>query len=257
MGKRHGRRGAWDSVVARLRHPVIGFGRHWWRQHGEILDSLDQCRMADIVLLYCMIRAQRKEGRTLAIIRQGPNPIDRRNGLTRDVFRPDVPDPRLTKSRQHIRDSGVDGVVRCTYPSEYCRILPFLDHANQFRPDSTLSLRFKIRIVLGDSAVGGFETLHTRRSPSDVCVANMSDFCLVEDACHDRFTIGDGARGVVNVCKIVKAGCSATIKMEPFKYLPPHQQRHASRDRIHRPNSISLTVRRRRQGCDRVEDGTC
>lgn len=110
-------------------------------------------------------------------------------------------------------------VSSCTYPSEYWIILPFFDHASQLKPGSTLSLLFKIRIGFGDSAVGGFETLHTRRSPSEVCVASMSDFCFVDDACHARLTMGEGARGVVKVCKMVKAGCRATIKIEPFKYL--------------------------------------
>lgn len=106
-----------------------------------------------------------------------------------------------------------------TYPSEYCKILPFFDHANQLRHGSTLSLLFKIRMVLGCSAVGGFETLQTRRSPSIVWEANMSDRCFVDDACHDRFTIGEGARGVVKVWRMVKEGCRATIKMEPLIYL--------------------------------------
>lgn len=74
-------------------------------------------------------------------------------------------------------------------------------------------------MVLGGSAVGGFETLQTRKSPSCVWEANMSDRCLVDDACHDRLTIGDGARGVVKVWRMVKEGCRATIKMEPFIYL--------------------------------------
>lgn len=161
------------------------------------------------------------------------------------MFGPDVPYPGLAKPRQY-RNIPKSSVMSSTYPSEYCKILPFLDQANQLRPDSTLSLLFRIRIVLGDSAVGGFETLQTRKSPSDVCVANISDFCLVEDACHARLTIGDGARDVVNVCKIVKAGCRATINIEPFRYLQPHQQRHQPRYRTHRPNCISLTIRSRR-----------
>lgn len=93
------------------------------------------------------------------------------------------------------------------------------------REDSTLSLLFKIRIVFGVSAVGGFETLHTRRSPSEVWVASMSDFCLVEEACHDKFAIGEGARGVVSVCKMVKLGWRDTIRMEPFKYLPQKKKK--------------------------------
>lgn len=52
----------------------------------------------------------------------------------------------------------------------------------------------------------------------------MSDFCLVEEACHDRFAIGEGARGVVSVCKIVNVGCREMIKIEPFKYLDSRQK---------------------------------
>lgn len=229
MGKWHGRRCPGDCEVARLLHPMIGFHRHGWRQHGEILNPLDQSRMADVVLLYRMVWAQREQSCTLSIICQGPDPIYRWDRLAGNMFSPNIPHPGLTKSRQHLCTSSQIAmkkhVVRYAYPSEYCRILPFLDHANQLRPDSTLSLLFKILMVLGDSAVGGFETLHTRKSPSDVCVANMSDFCFVDDACHARFTIGEGARGVVNVCKIVKAGCRATTNIEPFRYLRPHQQR--------------------------------
>jgi len=54
-------------------------------------------------------------------------------------------------------------------------------------------------MTLGVSAVGGFATLQTRRSPSEVCVANMSDFCFDEEACQANVTIGDGARDVVKV----------------------------------------------------------
>jgi len=51
-----------------------------------------------------------------------------------------------------------------------------------------------MRIVLGDSAVGGFETLQILRSPSMVCEANISDFCFVDEACQAKLTIGEGAR---------------------------------------------------------------
>ena len=66
------------------------------------------------------------------------------------------------------------------------------------------------------SAVGGFATLHTRRSPSVVCVASMSDFCFVDDACHARCAIGDGPREVDSVCRMVNEGCNATINIDPF-----------------------------------------
>lgn len=146
-----------------------------------------------------------------------------------------------------IRDILIDkGPPSCTYPSENWIILPFFDHASQFRPGSTLSLRFKIRIGFGDSAVGGFETLHTRRSPSEVCVASMSDFCLVDDACHARLTMGEGARGVVKVCKMVKVGCSATIKMEPFKYLIYTSATSLTGHCNYQPDCICMTVCGRR-----------
>lgn len=234
MGKRHGRRGPGDcEVAARLLHSVTRFHWHRRRQHGKILNSLHQSRVADVVLLHSVIRAQSEKSCALSIIRQAPDPFNRGNRLAGDMFGPDIPHPCLTKFRQHaFRSSKLrrkkNSAGSQAYPSENCRILPFFDHANQLRPDSTLSLLFKIRMVFGDSAVGGLETLHTRKSPSDVCVANISDFCLVDDACHARFTIGEGARGVVKVCKMVKAGCRATIKIEPFRYLRPHQHRYVS-----------------------------
>lgn len=74
-------------------------------------------------------------------------------------------------------------------------------------------------MVFGASAVAGLATLHTRRSPSIVCDTNISDFCFDDDACQARLTIGEGARAVVKVCKIVKLGSSDAIKIDPFIYL--------------------------------------
>lgn len=71
-------------------------------------------------------------------------------------------------------------------------------------------------MVLGTSAVGGLATLHTRKSPSKVCVASMSDFCFEDDVCHDRLAIGEGAREIVNVWRIVKLGFRETSRIEPF-----------------------------------------
>lgn len=93
-----------------------------------------------------------------------------------------------------------------------------------------MSLLFRIRMVFGDSAVGGFDTLHIRKSPSIVCDASISDFCFVDEACQARLTMGEGARWVVRVCKIVKPrfgpligfgtiGSSLTSRMDPFWYL--------------------------------------
>ena len=106
-----------------------------------------------------------------------------------------------------------------THPSEYCSIRPFFDHAAQFKPGSRLSLCFNTRIVAGAADFTGFAILQTLRSPSNVCVASMSDFCLAEEACHARLTIGEGALAVVKVCKIVKVGCKDTIRIDPFEYL--------------------------------------
>ena len=60
--------------------------------------------------------------------------------------------------------------------------------------------------------------LHTRRSPSIVCAANMSDFCFEDDPCHASLFNGDGARFVLKVCKIVNEGCRVAIKIDPFIY---------------------------------------
>lgn len=76
-----------------------------------------------------------------------------------------------------------------------------------------------MRIVFGVSAVGGFATLHTRRSPSKVCDINMSDFCFVDEACQAKLTIAEGERAVVRVCRIVKVGSRDTIRTEPLRYL--------------------------------------
>ena len=58
--------------------------------------------------------------------------------------------------------------------------------------------------------------LHTRRSPSQVWVASMSDFCLEEDACHANVTMGEGALAVERVWRMVKAGCNVAMRIEPL-----------------------------------------
>lgn len=74
-------------------------------------------------------------------------------------------------------------------------------------------------MIVGASWDGGFGTLQTRRSLSEVWVASMSVFCLDEDPCQARPVMREGARVVVNVCKIVNDGCSVAMRMEPFIYL--------------------------------------
>ena len=101
--------------------------------------------------------------------------------------------------------------------SENWMMRPFLDQEIQVLPATKVgSGLLSTRMTLGASAVGGLDTLHTRRSPSAVRVANMSDFCLEEDACQDNDVIGDGARDVMRVCRIVKDGCKDASSMDPL-----------------------------------------
>ena len=69
-------------------------------------------------------------------------------------------------------------------------------------------------------------TLHTLRSPSAVWVASISVFCFDEEPCHDKPVILDGALDVVNVCKIVKAGCNVATSIEPLRYLKSSAKSH-------------------------------
>ena len=62
-------------------------------------------------------------------------------------------------------------------------------------------------------------TLHTLKSPSSVCTANISDFWREDDACQASVTMGDGALDVLRLCKIVNLGCSVAMIREPFWYL--------------------------------------
>lgn len=61
--------------------------------------------------------------------------------------------------------------------------------------------------------------LQTRRSPSCVWVASISDFWRDEDACQAKVTIGDGPLEVVRLWRIVNLGCKAAIRSEPFAKL--------------------------------------
>lgn len=74
-------------------------------------------------------------------------------------------------------------------------------------------------MVRGCSFSGGFDTLQTLRSPFNACDANISDFCLDDDACHAKPSNGDGPRDVVRVCRTVNVGRSVAIKIDPFWYL--------------------------------------
>jgi hypothetical protein len=105
------------------------------------------------------------------------------------------------------------------YFSEYWTMRPFFDHAIQFGPGANVSARFSTRMTRGASLVGGLATLQTLRSPSEVWVASMSDFCFDEEACQARFAIADGPLDVLRVWRIVKAGCSDAKRIDPFLYL--------------------------------------
>ncbi len=61
-------------------------------------------------------------------------------------------------------------------------------------------------MMLGGSECGVLGTLQTRRSPSEVWVANMSDFCLAEDPCQASCDMGEGPLAVVRVWRMVKDG---------------------------------------------------
>jgi hypothetical protein len=99
-------------------------------------------------------------------------------------------------------------------------IRPFLDHPIQFAPATTVSRRLSSRTTLaGSSALCDLDTLQTRKSPSCVCTASMSDFCRDDEACHASVTMGDGALCVVRLCRIVKRGCSVATSKDPFWYL--------------------------------------
>ena len=74
-------------------------------------------------------------------------------------------------------------------------------------------------MIVGASCKGALGILQTLRSPSSVCVASISVFCLEEDPCQASPVIRDGALVVVKVCSIVNDGCRVAINMEPFKYL--------------------------------------
>lgn len=73
--------------------------------------------------------------------------------------------------------------------------------------------------LAGSLLLNDFATLHTLRSPSSVCTANMSDFCRADEACQARVTMGDGALEVLRLCKIVNLGCKVAMIREPFWYL--------------------------------------
>jgi hypothetical protein len=73
--------------------------------------------------------------------------------------------------------------------------------------------------MLGESPLAVFGMLQTRKSPSMVCAASMSDFCFEDEPCQASLLRGDGGLFVLNVWRIVKDGCKFAMRMEPFIYL--------------------------------------
>lgn len=96
---------------------------------------------------------------------------------------------------------------------------PFFDQANHLGLVLFDSDFFKALITRGDSVDGCLATLQTNKSPSIVWDANISVFCLVEEACQEREMTGDGPLVVVRVCKMVNVGRRVAIRMEPLRYL--------------------------------------
>lgn len=94
---------------------------------------------------------------------------------------------------------------------------PFLDQPIQLGPAWKFSfLRRTLTTLAGSSALYDLATLQTRRSPSCVWTASMSDLDLEDDACQASVTMGEGPLEVVKLCKMVKRGCKVATRREPF-----------------------------------------
>lgn len=97
---------------------------------------------------------------------------------------------------------------------------PFFDQPIQLGPIWWFSVFLSIRTTLaGSSLLYDLDTLQTRRSPSAVCTASMSDFWRDEEACQAKLTMEDGPLLVLRLCRMVKRGCRVAIRRDPFWYL--------------------------------------
>lgn len=169
-----------------------------------------------VILLHCEVWTKGKQSGCWPIIGYSTNAIYSRNTLRRDVLGPDIPRPCFSWT---MLVTGANQTTNPTYPFIYCNIFPFLDQAIHCGPEAAASDRFKTRMVRGGSFSAGFETLQTFKSPFNACVANMSDFCFDDDACHDKLIKGDGLREIVSVCRMLKVGWSVASRTVPFWYL--------------------------------------
>jgi hypothetical protein len=74
-------------------------------------------------------------------------------------------------------------------------------------------------MTVGGPAFASLGILQTRKSPSNVCEASISDLDLDEEPCHDKQLIGEGALCVFSVCRMLNVGTTFAINTVPFKYL--------------------------------------
>jgi len=118
---------------------------------------------------------------------------------------------------------------------------PSFDHPNQQGPISLPSGLLRIRIMFGWSPLGIFGILQTLRFPSAVCVASMSDFCLVADPCHASPVTREGAFEVLSEWTIVK-GCRVATRIEPLRYLETSGSGHVSKSPSYSPNGKCLII---------------
>lgn len=116
-----------------------------------------------------------------------------------------------------------------------------------------MSDRDSALMIVGVSCCGDLGTLQTLRSPSAVWVASMSDFCLEEVPCHASPVMRDGAREVVRVCRIVKAGLRVAMRIEPLRYLVELATKLGDTLRKYIPDRKCAVVTRRSNSGDRIE----
>lgn len=161
------------------------------------------CRIVHIILLHCVVGTNSEECSSRSIVCYAANAIYSRYRLVGYMLRSDIPRPRFPAGVELTPLNDLTGlgiiISKLTYPSRYCTIFPFFDHAIHLGSAELESDRFKTRITRGDSLPGGLVTLQILRSPFDACVASMSDFCFDEEACQASEIIGDGPREVVRV----------------------------------------------------------
>lgn len=74
-------------------------------------------------------------------------------------------------------------------------------------------------MTFGGSPFWTFGILQTRKSPSAVCAASISDLDFEDELCQARPTIVEGAFGLISVCTMVNEGWRQAMRIDPFWYL--------------------------------------